>query len=1070
MTRHHARFCSFTTGGWLLVVWLLVLSAFSVPARSPSVQAQVEVQNVAYEGISFSYDTSLASNVVAETVPAQNNPDIPIAPNHPEYIQFTLDGYPVDGFEQPTIAVYPAQAYAANEVVGKSITETISHLQTILTSRINLRDAQLPFIPPVNAGRMFVAQPTYVDFLSGAGVRYLTEFTQNTVPISSDYLLYTFQGLTEDGQHYISARFPLFVPLPETTLLEDPYDETYYDKLKDYNDAAVAHIQQTSNADFTPDLQLLDALIQSLQIGTLMTEEQPDTSGIVELTGEVAYINDGNIHLLNLATGATSQVTNDGTIGEPAAGIYGHTQIDWSPDGEWIVFASRQTGNSDIYRIRPDGSDREQLTSTALDETLPAYTPAGNLVYVRVVDPWDGGAAAEGEHEIIVQTDDGQETVIHTEPCEPLSVSLRSDTQLAVSFGCHMTVATMALVDTTSGEPDIPFVFPGECYASIGRVYAAESPRWNSAGDQVAFVGADCPAEQENGDWTFGLFRVAMVQNEWVSTQILAGQNVGQTLDWSPDSAWIVYGYAGNEYAQSAGIAVISAQGGTPAHVLPHGHSPAWRPVIAAEPTTPRESEPPVVEPDEPESKPGTSFETPSQDSLVLEDVSIEVKMGQEVKPGRDCDKFVYEDHLTISGLSQKLFWLNFVNYGSTKNSLPEHYDIQVTLSTPQRELLSKTFSRKELNYPDVTIMPGNCEGLLYLTIDLPAENHEQVNLEILFQPEPDSDMQPSRVTKTMTLQDMPGTSGSFGQCVLNTTWLLGNRFIPAGDNNLEMMTASISTVAACPDADTGCVARTAATEFLKYLVGNLFTAIIDSVEILTQQEEQYKQLEHAGCYNVSAWLHSLITGRNSNGDTINSVLTESPVYPLVTNEHGQRTGFLEDGEIVEEIPGSRAATIGERRLILYEGTDFVEIDVTGYATGKMNIHTVLAQETASSIIFSHKNVDVTQGMRATLTSTDSSYTLNIDYDADGVVDASVQPDTREELIPERIPDQVPGNLPGDTAGDTAAHTLDNTEAPAEALSTIPATLPLVLIAGGLVSVLMIIVVLAQRRRHASNR
>lgn len=46
----------------------------------------------------------------------------------------------------------------------------------------------------------------------------------------------------------------------------------------------------------------------------------------------------------------------------------------WSPDGEWILFASEDDGDRDIYRIRPDGNDLENLTlNWPGTELMPAW-------------------------------------------------------------------------------------------------------------------------------------------------------------------------------------------------------------------------------------------------------------------------------------------------------------------------------------------------------------------------------------------------------------------------------------------------------------------------------------------------------------------------------------------------------------------------------------------------------------------------------------------------------------------------------------------------------------------------
>jgi hypothetical protein len=132
-----------------------------------------------------------------------------------------------------------------------------------------------------------------------------------------------------------------------------------------------------------------------------------------------------------------------------------------------------------------------------------------------------------------------------------------------------------------------------------------------------------------------------------------------------------------------------------------------------------------------------------------------------------------------------------------------------------------------------------------------------------------------------------------------------------------------------------------------------------------------------------------------------NFFMTESPVYPLVTNAAGQRSGFLANGEKVEEIPGSLATIIDDKHLIFFPGQHSVDVQIASYEDGTMNVHATFIQEDNTAIAFSHNNVDVKQGMEATLDSTNRNHALDIDYDADGVVDESVEPDVIEEIIPE---------------------------------------------------------------------
>jgi len=54
-------------------------------------------------------------------------------------------------------------------------------------------------------------------------------------------------------------------------------------------------------------------------------------------------------------------------------GEQGQASATWSRDGEWIYFASSVSGNWDIYRIRPDGTGRQNMTQDWLsDEIMPA--------------------------------------------------------------------------------------------------------------------------------------------------------------------------------------------------------------------------------------------------------------------------------------------------------------------------------------------------------------------------------------------------------------------------------------------------------------------------------------------------------------------------------------------------------------------------------------------------------------------------------------------------------------------------------------------------------------------------
>jgi hypothetical protein len=230
-------------------------------------QAVAEGADVAYEGVSFSYDDALAAGVVAETVPAVGpaGPAVAEWEVEPEHVRFSFDGYILpETFHEPRIVVYPVSDFeATSEIAGR----IIAALRRSLAEKPTVPEAT-PLVPPFNAGQLMRTQLAYVDFQNGTGMRFLTQLGQAYAPINNHEVFYAFQGITHDGQYYVAAILPASHPTLPTDGTEIPGSDygAFAENFQSYASDVEQQLDAQDASSFTPDLSLLDAMIQSLKI------------------------------------------------------------------------------------------------------------------------------------------------------------------------------------------------------------------------------------------------------------------------------------------------------------------------------------------------------------------------------------------------------------------------------------------------------------------------------------------------------------------------------------------------------------------------------------------------------------------------------------------------------------------------------------------------------------------------------------------------------------------------------------------------------------------------------------
>lgn len=255
--------------------------------------------SVAYEGVSFSYHPSLASEVRAETVPpspALAEPQSKLEGVPTEHLAFTLVPRQHEStfWGKPEIYVWRLADYeralAATEIYAGLSRESVATLKAILSERpspsalkkmLAGRESpethDIPFLPLFSGKQAFRARVRYVNFRNGTGVMFLTQHNNETSLINNQGLAYVFQGLTNDGRYAVAAVFPVAAPfLPPDFEAERAGDfvrpDDFYLLLNEskeyqaYLKTVVPRLEALPPGNYTPNLTLFEELIRSLNV------------------------------------------------------------------------------------------------------------------------------------------------------------------------------------------------------------------------------------------------------------------------------------------------------------------------------------------------------------------------------------------------------------------------------------------------------------------------------------------------------------------------------------------------------------------------------------------------------------------------------------------------------------------------------------------------------------------------------------------------------------------------------------------------------------------------------------
>lgn len=212
--------------------------------------------------VSFFIPNGIANDVSSVTTTEVEFPYInPSNGDMPQHVKLTLNLYALHDTQfEPHIMIFRSTDYSQYTENTAGIISAMHSLQYV--------DGQ-PL--PETLDSEFSAQIHAVNFKNGHGVRYLTQVFTNFLPVNNKDLFYYYQGMTDDGQYYVQAILPIHAPFlsaddnPNTPLPADgiPFN---MDDFPGYLDAVAQRLNSADTFSYTPYLEHLDAMIESIQV------------------------------------------------------------------------------------------------------------------------------------------------------------------------------------------------------------------------------------------------------------------------------------------------------------------------------------------------------------------------------------------------------------------------------------------------------------------------------------------------------------------------------------------------------------------------------------------------------------------------------------------------------------------------------------------------------------------------------------------------------------------------------------------------------------------------------------
>ena len=232
----------------------------------PLATAEAGQVTVRHKGVYFTLDSALAPAVAFEPVEViPYNPDAGwpefIAPAGIKYTFF--DDTQGSIYPRSALTIYPAQGFVE---LYEEQGEKIEALKAMIAGETAGADGEIPEVPGRNARQMIRASIKYLDFPDGKGVRYLTYYAQALYPATNRSLYYEFRGFSGNGnRNYVHLQYALRATILPEEIINPQFWKN--DDFAQYSANLTRLLTDLPADQFNPNLDLLDALAQSIKVG-----------------------------------------------------------------------------------------------------------------------------------------------------------------------------------------------------------------------------------------------------------------------------------------------------------------------------------------------------------------------------------------------------------------------------------------------------------------------------------------------------------------------------------------------------------------------------------------------------------------------------------------------------------------------------------------------------------------------------------------------------------------------------------------------------------------------------------